>query len=79
MIVSEQRAQGQRGVLIRGIDDQVYFRVYAPDHSFVDYEITHYDCEIEIQDESAALIVTDRGSYLDYTAASLGRQPLVDQ
>ena len=41
-------AQGERGFLIRGMDGQIWFRQYNADHDFVDYDITHYDCEIEI-------------------------------
>jgi hypothetical protein len=69
----ETRAIGQRGFLIRGIDDTIYFRVYTPgtDHEFVDYEITHHDCEIVIIDPSAAFIKNDAGDFLDYTTESM--------
>lgn len=67
----ETRAIGQRGFLIRGIDDEIWFRVYHPDKSFTDYEITHHDCEIVIIDPSAALIHNDAGEFLDYTAESM--------
>ena len=60
-------AQGERGFLIRGMDGQIWFRQYSADHDFVDYDITHYDCEIEIVDSSAELIRTESGDYLDYT------------
>ena len=36
--VSEQRAIGVRGMLIRTMDD-IVFRVYDHEHNFVDYEI----------------------------------------
>ena len=65
-------AQGQRGFLIRGIDGQIWFRQYDADHEFVDYDITHYDCEIEIVDSSAELVRNERGDYLDYTPEVLG-------
>jgi hypothetical protein len=48
------------------------FRVYDQDHNFVDYEITNYDCEVEIVDPDAALIRNDAGDFLDYTAESMG-------
>lgn len=67
----EERAIGQRGFLIRGIGDEIWFRVYHPDKSFTDYEITHHDCEIVIIDPSAALIHNDAGEFLDYTAESM--------
>lgn len=65
-------AKGQRGFLIRGMDGQIWFRQYDSDHNFVDYDITHYDCEIEIVDDSAELIRTKSGDFLDYTKESLG-------
>ncbi len=68
---TEERAIGQRGFLIRGIEDELWFRVYHPDKSFTDYEITHHDCEIVIIDPSAALIHNDAGDFLDYTAESM--------
>lgn len=64
-------AQGQRGFLIRGADGQIWFRQYDLEGDFVDYDITHYDCEIEIIDDSAALIRNNRGDYLDYTPQAL--------
>ena len=64
-------AQGQRGFLIRGMDGQIWFRQYDADHDFVDYDITHYDCEIEIVDSSAELVRNARGDFLDYTQEAL--------
>lgn len=70
---TETNAIGSRGFLIRGINDEVWFRIYAQDGSgdFVDYEITHHDCEIVIIDASAALIRNDAGDFLDYTTESM--------
>ena len=65
-------AQGQRGFLIRGIDGTMWFRQYSADHTFVDYDIAHHDCEIEIVDDSAELVRNDRGDFLDYTNEALG-------
>jgi hypothetical protein len=67
----ETPARGQRGILISGFGGGVYFRQYAEDHSFVDYEVTNYDVEIEILDPHAALIRNSRGDFLDYTAESM--------
>ena len=64
-------ARGQRGILISGFGGGVYFRQYCEDHSFVDYEVTNYDVEIEILDPHAALIRNSRGDFLDYTAESM--------
>jgi hypothetical protein len=70
--MKNQSAKGQRGLLIRGMDGQIWFRQYDADHNFVDYDITHYDCEIEIVDDSAELIRNERGDFLDYTRESMG-------
>lgn len=70
----EKRAIGVRGFLIRGVGDEMWFRVYHPgstDHAFTDYEITHHDCEVVIIDPDAALIHNDAGDFLDYTAESM--------
>ena len=69
---SSKPAQGQRGLLIRGMDGQIWFRQYDANHDFVDYDITHYDCEIEIVDSSAELIRNEHGDFLDYTRESMG-------
>jgi hypothetical protein len=65
-------AQGQRGMLIRGMNGQIWFRQYDENHDFVDYDILHYDCEIEIIDSGAELIRTESGDFLDYTKESMG-------
>ena len=70
---SERPAIGERGFLIRAMDE-VVFRVYKqndPEHSFVDYEITNHDCEVVIIDKDAALIHNDAGDFLDYTSDSM--------
>lgn len=66
----EKPAIGERGFLIR-TGDQIMFRVYGPDHEFVDYEITNHDCEVVIIDKSAALIRHEAGDFLDYTTESM--------
>ena len=71
MTHSEELAIGTRGFLIRGLDDEMWFRVYHPDKSFTDYEITHHDCEVVIVDPSAAFIKGDAGDFLDYTTESM--------
>ena len=72
---TEQRAIGVRGFLIRsGVDDQILFRVYTPedpDHGFVDYEITNFDCEVVIIDPDAAFHRNEAGDFLDYTSESM--------
>ena len=78
MSQQETVAKGQRGILITGMDNQVYFRQYAADHTFVDYMLTNYDVEIEIIDAAAALITNERGNFLDYTAESMSIAPTKD-
>lgn len=71
---TETRAIGQRGFLIRGANDELWFRVYdegSKDHSFTDYEITNYDCEVVVIDPHAAFIKTEAGDFLDYTTESM--------
>lgn len=65
-------AKGQRGLLIRGLGDQIWFRQYNDKGEFVDYTISHHDCEIEIVDDSAELVRNEHGDYLDYTDEVLG-------
>ena len=69
--MTEERAIGARGFLIRGLGNEIWFRMYHPDKSFTDYDITHNDCEIVIIDPSAALIKSDAGEFLDYTTESM--------
>lgn len=71
---TETRAIGERGFLIRGLNNEVWFRVYdekSKDHSFTDYEITNHDCEVVIIDPDAAFIRTEAGDFLDYTTQSM--------
>jgi hypothetical protein len=78
MSKQETAAKGQRGILITGFDNQVYFRQYAADYTFVDYMLTNYDVEIEIIDPDAALIRHERGNFLDYTSESMNVVPKSD-
>ena len=71
---TEKPAIGERGFLIRGLEDTIWFRVYKqndPEHSFIDYEITNHDCEVVVIDPHAAFISTDAGDFLDYTTESM--------
>jgi hypothetical protein len=68
---TETLAIGQKGFLIRGADNAVWFRVYDANHDFVDYDITNHDCEVVIIDPHAAFIRTEAGDFLDYTTESM--------
>lgn len=67
----EVNAIGERGFLIRGVDGEMYFRVYSTDGEFVDYEITNHDVEVVVIDRDAALIRNQAGNFLDYTSDSM--------
>ena len=64
-IRSTQSAKGMKGFIIRVLDSYV-FRVYNEDFTFLDYDILHYDLEIQILDD-AVLYRSEFGNYLDYT------------
>lgn len=71
---TEERAIGTKGFLIRGAEDTIWFRVYKPgdpEHSFIDYEISNFDCEVVIIDPHAAFIRGPAGDFLDYTSESM--------
>lgn len=65
-IRSAQPAKGVKGYIIRVLDSYV-FRVYNDDYTFVDYDILHYDLEIQILEKDAMLYCSEFGNYLDYT------------
>jgi len=60
-------AKGTKGFIIRTADDRGYvFRIYNKDFTFVDYDILHYDMEIEILDSDAHLYQYDMGAVIDH-------------
>jgi hypothetical protein len=64
-IRTAQQAKGVKGYIIRVLDGHV-FRVYNKDFTFVDYDILHYDLEIQILEKDAMLYRSEFGNYLDY-------------
>jgi hypothetical protein len=42
------------------------FRVYDANYDFIDYDILHYDLEVEILDTDATLYSSEYGNYLDH-------------
>jgi hypothetical protein len=60
-----QPAKGVKGYIIRVLDSYV-FRVYNEDFTFLDYDILHYDLEVQILEKDAMLYRSEFGSYLDY-------------
>jgi len=68
-IRSVKPAKGLKGFIMHGVDMNggtfYFFRVYNEDFTFVDYDILHYDLEIQILDD-AVLYRSEFGNYLDY-------------
>jgi hypothetical protein len=60
-----ESAKGLKGILIR-VGDRHVFRVYREDYTFLDYDILHYDLEIQILESDATLYRNEFGNYLDY-------------
>ena len=60
-----ESAKGLKGILIR-VGDRHVFRVYREDYTFLDYDILHYDLEIQILESDATLYRSEFGNYLDY-------------
>jgi hypothetical protein len=73
-------ARGTRGFLLRSFDDagssRYLFRVYGADHSFRDYELLHFDLEVEIVDEEATFYDAEEGrnGRLDHSPRTLGHE-----
>jgi hypothetical protein len=62
-----------KGILIRGIGMESFFRVYNEDHTFTDYEIHHYDLDVTIHDEGAFIYEREDGTrYIDYCPETYG-------
>ena len=59
-------AKGLKGFLIRTLDNEFVFRVYHEDHSFTDYDILHYDLEVEIIGDDSAVFNDGERNWIDY-------------
>lgn len=66
-------AKGTRGFIIRTLDGYA-FRVYNSVHDFIDYDILHFDMEVEILDDDAHLYEYDIGAAIDHAPYDLGNQ-----
>jgi Domain of unknown function (DUF6429) len=68
-------AGGTTGFICRSaIDGRPFFRTYAPDGTFVDYELSHDDLEVTISAEAQASFYRTSGeNILDHSPAVLGR------
>ena len=67
-------AAGVRGVLCRRLNGDYFFRVYAEDHSFIDYELRHDDLEVTITEGALASFYRIGNDYiLDHSPEVLGK------
>jgi len=68
-----EQAYGTKGCLIRLMTDpeQYIFRIYDETYGFIDYEITHHDLDMIIDDKTAAFYSKNGKYYLDYTPDSM--------
>jgi hypothetical protein len=69
---SMKPAKGVRGCIINSFNGNYYFRVYNPDHSFVDYDLHHCDLSVIVDDDDAVLYDDKQGQRLDHSPATLG-------
>jgi hypothetical protein len=55
--MKETPAHKVKGFLLRGIDGELFFRIYDKDdrRKYKDYEIRHYDLEVEIVDNYSSI------------------------
>jgi hypothetical protein len=71
-IRSVKPAKGVKGFIMHGLDIDgnffYFFRVYDKGHihKFVDYDILHYDLEVEILESDAMLYQDEFGAHIDY-------------
>ena len=67
--MKQRPAKGTKGFILRTITPEGYvFRVYDEhDKSkFIDYDILHYDMEVEILDDDATFYEYDMGAVIDH-------------
>jgi hypothetical protein len=66
--MTTKSAKGVKGFIIRtfdGSNGNYVFRVYDKQFNFVDYDILHYDLEVEILDD-AILYDDGKRQFIDY-------------
>lgn len=69
-----RQAKGVTGHLLDEFNGNYCFRVYGPDHSFVDYKVMHSDMVVTIEDDDAAFYTDELGvTTLDHAPETLGR------
>lgn len=66
-------ASGVQGVLCKTFGGHYFFRVYAQDHSFTDYELRHDDLNVTIADDAlASFYKIGEDHILDHSPEVLG-------
>ena len=66
-------AHGVKGMLLPQMGGELIFRVYAADHTFVDYTLRHSDLCVTIRDEDAFFYEKEGSpAVLDHSPATLG-------
>jgi len=70
--MKSEPAKGKKGFLIWCGGEKYVFRIYDEDHSFIDYDLLHSDCEIIINDEDAYLYTDPKGNSMDHSPKTLG-------
>ena len=67
-------ANGVTGHLLYLADGSYCFRVYGKNHTFVDYDLRHYDLCVTIKDKDAFLYKDATGTKLDHSPLTLGKK-----
>lgn len=60
----EWSARGIKGFLIRTASGELVFRVYDENKNYKDYEIYHYDLEVQIIDNYSSFFESSNGEEL---------------
>jgi len=66
-------ATGVSGHLLRVDYDTFVFRVYAEDHTWVDYDLRHSDLCVTLTDPDAFFYQEGNEHYLDHAPETLGK------
>ncbi len=75
-MVDIKPATGVSGHLLKVAYDTFVFRVYAADHTFVDYDLQHSDLCVTVADPDAFLYHEGGQHYLDHAPETLGKEPV---
>ena len=67
-------AMGVSGHLLRVDYDTFVFRVYAADHTFVDYDLQHSDLCVTVTDPDAFFYHEAGEPFLDHAPETLGKE-----